>query len=88
DPCLDHGNFIAHLVDWSFRRLGRRDPERSGEAAYREAALTRLDRGAAERLETCVTLSLARLVPIATQFPDRQPWIPALLELCEERLRH
>ncbi|MBL9134635.1 MAG: aminoglycoside phosphotransferase family protein [Verrucomicrobiales bacterium] len=87
DACLDHGNFLAHLVEWSFRRFGRRDCALSGEAAYREAAIEWLGASAESRLEVYTTLSLARLVQIGTQFPDRQPWVQALLELCEERLK-
>jgi Ser/Thr protein kinase RdoA (MazF antagonist) len=86
DACLDHGNFMAHLIEWSFRRFGRREPARSGEAAYGEAALRWAGAHGARRLEAHTTLALARLVQIGTQFPDREPWVSALLELCEQRL--
>ncbi|MCC7373314.1 MAG: hypothetical protein IT581_01570 [Verrucomicrobiales bacterium] len=88
DACLDHGNFMAHLMEWSFRRFGRRDPVRSGEAAYGAEALRWLgaEAGTARRLEAYTTLALARLLQIGTQFPDREPWVPAMLELCEQRL--
>ncbi|MCC6232642.1 MAG: hypothetical protein IT580_08355, partial [Verrucomicrobiales bacterium] len=86
DPCVDHGNFLAHLTEWSLRTLGRADALRACEAAYREAALKSVGPGGAFRLEVYQTLSLARHVQLCTQFPERREWLPFLLELCEQRL--
>lgn len=86
DPCLDHGNFLAHLIEWSVRHRGRPDALRECEQAYREVALASVGPGGAERLEVYLTLSVARHIQLATQFPDRRAGMPSLIAWCERRL--
>ncbi len=86
DPALDIGNFLGHMTEQSLRQFG--DPR---ALAAQEQALQ--DRFAELAGQSCLpaigayaTLTLARHVYLSTQFPERQPFTEALLELCEQRL--
>ena len=86
DPGLDAGNFLGHVTEQSLRTLG--DPS---ALADREEALAErfVDlAGAATRaaVRAYATLTLVRHIFLSTQFPHRQPFTAALLELCEQRL--
>jgi aminoglycoside phosphotransferase (APT) family kinase protein len=86
DPCLDIGNFCAHLVEY-----GIRHPERS--ATYRRAAQTLVERFVSREgadslfaIEAYTTLSLVRHIYLSTRFPSRRGTTAQVLELCERRL--
>lgn len=86
DPALDIGNCVGHITEHSLRALG--DPRALTD---REVALEdRFVELAGEPLRAAVrayaVLTLVRHVSLSAQFPDRQPFTAALLELCEERL--
>lgn len=83
DPGLDAGNFLAHLTDTALR-------EQQHPAGLQDVQAAILDRLAElagphirRRVRTYAALSLARLVAISTQFPERSPYTEQLLALCE-----
>ncbi|MGE4178433.1 MAG: phosphotransferase [Limisphaerales bacterium] len=86
DPCLDHGNFLAHLEEWELQHGCRLSGPGGCVEAYRVAALKCVGAGAARRLSGYWTLSLARHLFLSTRYGDRGHTLPALLELCEQRL--
>ena len=87
DPGLDMGNFIGHVTEFSLRT--RQDPyalidlEQALEEEFARLA------GAASRpvVRAYATLTLVRHIAISTRIPERRAWTPALLDLCEQRLR-
>lgn len=87
DPCLDHGNFLAHLVELGLRKLGSHDALAEHRRAYLDEALKLRGFDAAEPIELFTTLSLARHIFISTQFPDRTRFTGTFLDLCEARLQ-
>jgi aminoglycoside phosphotransferase (APT) family kinase protein len=86
DPCLDHGNFLAHLEELNLRLFGRADALQECGAAYFERAVELAGPGTGPRIRHYTTLSLARHIFISTQFIERRDCTEALLDLCEERL--
>jgi len=87
DPGLDAGNFLGHVIEQALREHG--DPDALGEVA--RALEERFIELSGERVRAAVraytTLTLARLVYLSTQFPERTQMTEALLSLCERRLR-
>lgn len=86
DPCLDHGNFLAHLVERALRRPGCSSALEACAGAYLEAACSLTGPGGRRRIEAYLTLSLARHVGLSTQLEGRGDTTLPLLELCERRL--
>jgi Ser/Thr protein kinase RdoA (MazF antagonist) len=86
DPCVDHGNFLAHMQEWSLRRHGTLDALHGCVEGYRAAALAAVGTEGERRLEAWQTLALVRQVSLCTQFVDRRHLMPVLLELSERRL--
>jgi hypothetical protein len=86
DPALDVGNFIAHLLEKAIRTPGSASWLRCNAAAFRTEYLGEQHRIAPEAVDAYTTLSLARLVAIAFEFPDRLPFAGATLSLVESRL--
>lgn len=87
DPALDVGNFIAHLMELSWRsgidaRLAATSIERFA-AAYMQRAKGSISHDAVSRY---TTLSLARLVAIASRRDDRRQHVPVLLERLEDHV--
>ena len=83
---MDIGNFIGHMSEQSLRESG--DPGRwvEQEQALKEKFIE-LSGGACRiAIEAYTTLTLVRHIYLSTQFPQRQEFAPALLELCEQRL--
>jgi hypothetical protein len=84
DPCLDVGNFCAHVTELALRITG--DPARLDPcaSAAREQFVRRMpgDRAATIRAVGCwERLSLARHIYISTRFADRQVFTDRLIEL-------
>jgi hypothetical protein len=84
DPCLDVGNFCAHLTELALRCTG--DPvrlEACASAARKQfVRRTTADRAATVRAVDCwERLSLARHIYISTRFPDRRALTERLIEL-------
>jgi len=99
DPALDIGNFIGHMSEQSLRQLGNpralAGQERALEERFLQLSSNRREAGglqpAASSLQLAIqcytTLTLARHIYLSTQFPERQNFTEALLELCELRLK-
>lgn len=86
DPCLDIGNFRAHLMEKELR-------DRTGANAYHSESQAMVDRfvslagfAAARVIDVYTTLSLARHIYLSTTFVERRPAADQLLELCERRI--
>jgi hypothetical protein len=86
DPCLDIGNFLAHVTEQSLRTLGDPGALAELERAMEERFLELSSGATRAGVRAYATLALARLVYLSTRFPDRRPFTGALLSLCEERL--
>ena len=86
DRHVDAGNFVAHIVEWSWRRFGRPDALQACEDAFTRRFLETAPESAADSIRICATLALARHVYLSTRFPDRQHLTEPLLELTELRL--
>ena len=86
DPALDIGNFIAHLTEYSLRRLGRPDALIDRELAAEQQYVQRSGISSTT-IRAYATLTLARHIFISTRIADRQALTEALINLCESRLR-
>ena len=86
EAVLDVGNFIAHLMELGLRT--RRDPWALNAQmhALEQRFLELNDESCQPRLQTYVTLSLARHISLSTRFEERKPFTMALMALCEQRL--
>jgi hypothetical protein len=86
DPALDVGNFAAHLVEHALRTY--HEPERAerlaGAFVDRYLELAGPDHRPA--VDAYTTLALMRLVQIAWEKPQRRPFAPPLLDICEARI--
>lgn len=86
DPCVDHGNFLAHLLEWGMRTPDRAEAVQRCAEAYRSVVLEKLGPDAEARLEAYTTLSLARHIQISQRIPERRHCLPSIMEACEQRL--
>ncbi len=86
DPALDIGNFIGHMSEQSLRQLGNPRALAGQERALEERFLQLSGESADIAIQCYTTLTLARHIYLSTQFPERQNFTEALLELCELRL--
>ncbi len=86
DPALDIGNFIAHMTEQALRELGDPGALQRQERAMEEAYIQLAGEPCHPALGAYTNLSLARHIYLSTQFPDRQRFTEALIELCESRL--
>jgi len=86
DPALDIGNCLGHMVEQGLREHG--DPAALDGAAQALAQrfASRAGLRALTAADIYTTLTLARLVWISTQIPERRATTLALLDLCERRL--
>jgi aminoglycoside phosphotransferase (APT) family kinase protein len=84
DPAVDIGNFLAHLSEDSVRRHG--DPERlrDWQHAFESAYRRRMPEVPGGNIRLYELLSLARLVEISDQMPERRPFTEDLLNYCAE----
>ncbi len=90
DPALDIGNFIGHMSEQSLRQLGNPRALAGQERALEERFLQLSGESAPKAfgaIQCYTTLTLARHIYLSTQFPERQNFTEALLELCELRLK-
>lgn len=86
DPAIDLGNFLAHLTELALRRdRPLAWSERLGQA-FLGGYASRGPLPGAERIDAFHWVSLARHVSIAERFADRQQTIPAIAQVCLERL--
>ena len=87
DPRLDIGNFIGHVTEFSLRTHQNPEAMVHLEQALEEeyARLAGAESRAAVRVYA--TLTLVRHIAISTRIPERRAWTPALLDLCEQRLK-
>jgi glycosyltransferase involved in cell wall biosynthesis len=86
DPALDIGNFIGHTMEQSLRELGDPHGLAGAEEALAERFIELSGESCRPAIEAYTTLTLVRHIYLSTQFPKRQEFTPALLELCERRL--
>jgi tRNA A-37 threonylcarbamoyl transferase component Bud32 len=86
DPGLDMGNFIGHVTELSLRTY--RDPNALAdlERALEDTFVRLAGESCRIAVKTYALLTLVRHIAISRRIPERRPWTPALLELCEERL--
>jgi glycosyltransferase involved in cell wall biosynthesis len=86
DPGLDIGNFIGHMMEQSLRESGNAGRCAEQARALRERFIELSGESCRAAIDAYTTLTLVRHIYLSTQFPQRQMFAPALLELCEQRL--
>lgn len=86
DPCLDIGNFLAHLKEQGLRTMGDAEAMIEQEEAMEDRFLQLAGGWLHTSIQMYATLTLVRHIYLSTQFPDRQSFTEPLLELCEQRL--
>jgi tRNA A-37 threonylcarbamoyl transferase component Bud32 len=85
DPALDGGNFVGHLIEWGIRSPSEQPALAAAAAAFTDRFLELGGEDQREAVEIYTTLTLVRHISLSTQFPERAPFTPQILELCEER---
>ena len=86
DPGLDVGNFIGHMIEQSLRESGDAGRWAEQERVLQQRFIELSGESCRLAIEAYTTLTLVRHIYLSTQFPNRQTFAPALLELCERRL--
>ena len=86
DPALDAGNFLGHLSEESLRTYGDPDLLQDCKEAFRSRFLQLSGASSSNAIRVYEELTLARLVSLSAQFPDRRGFTEAMLELCEQRI--
>lgn len=86
DPALDAGNFIAHLTEWSLRKLGDPQALSDRERALEDRFVELSGESSRAAVRAYTTLTLARHVHISTLFSDRRQYTGSILKLTEDRL--
>lgn len=89
DPAVDLGNFIAHMTEHSLRTWGNPDAMVSQEQALKTAFLAEQSQNnthLSQAIDIYIILTLMRHIAISWGIPARRPNIPALIELCVDRL--
>ena len=86
DAALDIGNFIAHTTEYSLRKNNNPNALKPVEEAIIDRFLQLNPNYSRKTIESYITLTLARLIQISTQFEDREAYTEQLLSLCEQRL--
>ncbi|AIE75639.1 MULTISPECIES: phosphotransferase family protein [unclassified Synechocystis] len=89
DSALDLGNFIAHMTEYSLRIWGNPDAMVSQEQTLKTAFLAKQPQNnpyLSQAIDIYIVLTLMRHIAISWRIPARRPNIPALIELCGDRL--
>ncbi len=89
DPAVDLGNFIAHMTEQSLRTWGDPDKMASQEQAFKAAFLAKqgqINCDLSKTIDIYTSLTLLRHIAISWRVPERRSNIPALIELCGDRL--
>ncbi|MBV5260097.1 phosphotransferase [Synechococcus moorigangaii CMS01] len=89
DPAVDLGNFIAHMTEQSLRTWGDPEAMLNQEQALKAAFLakqTPINFDLSAAIDIYTSLTLLRHLAISWRIPERRPNIPALIELCGDRL--
>jgi hypothetical protein len=89
DPAVDLGNFIAHMTEQSLRAWGNADAMAGQEQALKAAFLakqTQINFELSKAIDIYTNLTLLRHIAISWRIPERRSNIPALIELCDDRL--
>ncbi len=86
DPALDVGNCLGHLIEQGLREHGDSAALEGPAHALAERFALRDGLRALAAADIYATLTLARLVWISTQIPERRSTTQAMLDLCEQRL--
>lgn len=103
NPCLDIGNFIGHISEYSLRNLGNmyflknqeniliKEFIKINKKQYKKQ-LSSLEMKEfiminQQNITAYTTLTLVRHIYLSTQFTDRLPYTETLLNLGEERLK-
>ncbi|ANV84213.1 phosphotransferase [Picosynechococcus sp. PCC 7003] len=89
DPAVDLGNFIAHMTEQSLRTWGDPDGMASQEQTLKAAFLakqTQINFELSKAIDIYTSLTLLRHIAISWRIPERRSNIPALIELCGDRL--
>ena len=83
DPALDIGNFIGHITEYSLRVSGQAEALQDREQALEDRFVELTGESSRIRVRAYALLTLARHIYLSTQFPERQAFTQAILELCE-----
>src|SRR5262249_1258963 len=86
DPGLDIGNFVGHVTEQSLRTLGDARALADREETLQERFGELSGKAARAAARAYALLTLVRHIYLSTQFPQREPFTEAVLELCEQRL--
>lgn len=86
DPCIDVGNFMAHIDEFSIRCFGNVTALNPLSTAFYQSYCGVKPAISAERIEQLRCLSLARHVYISTTFEERRSYTEPLLAHCEKHL--
>jgi tRNA A-37 threonylcarbamoyl transferase component Bud32 len=86
DPALDAGNFVAHLTEQSVRSYSDPACLSELEMVFADRFIELSGEHLRPRLGVYAILTLVRHVALSVRLPERRPWTPRLLELCERKL--
>lgn len=88
DPCLDIGNFVAHVQEQALREQGHLDAYQAltNPLIKHYLALAGNEEQNADAIERYRLLSLARHIAISQRIPDRSSLTPFLLKYCLEQV--
>ncbi|AGF51128.1 sll1726 [Synechocystis sp. PCC 6803] len=89
DPAVDLGNFIAHMTEYSLRTWGNPDALVRKEQILKTAFLAKQSPNnphLSQAIDIYIILTLLRHIAISWRIPNRHHHIPALIELCGDRL--
>lgn len=86
NPCLDIGNYCAHLLEMGIRRLRERKLLDTAARQFKQTYAQCDQTVSQAEIEVFTTLSLARHISISTQFNDRAFATEQILRSCEKRL--
>jgi len=87
DPCVDVGNFVAHLREQALREKGDVRASAAQEAAFLRGYRSVADGPALEALPVWCFLSFVRHVWIASRIPERTDFVPSILAASEAAWR-
>ncbi len=102
NPCLDIGNFIAHITEYSIRKFGKFDALKDRENILKKEFLYLMTNYknnyfiSGDKKDKVITLNreitiykiltLVRHIYISNLLPERRPYTETLLNLCEKQL--
>jgi len=86
DPAIDIGNFIGHLTEYSLREYGDGLALKHYEETVLESFVALAGSEERSPVKVYALLTLMRHIYICTLFPQRQPFMLEIIDLCEQKM--